>query len=713
MHDALQASPHCQLDRLFRPRNVAVVGASNDPNKIGGRPVHFLKRAGYAGAIYPVNPTAREIQGLRAYGELSAVPDAIDVAIVAVGASSVPTILDAAIAKGVEALIVFSAGFAEADEAGRELQDTLVARARTAGIRLLGPNSLGLFSPRTRFFGTFSTALDHAWPKPGRVAMVSQSGAVGSYVYAMAQAQGVGFSHFIATGNEGDIDVADCISWLAEDRDTDVIAGYFEGCRDGHRLIAAFERAREHRKAVVVMKAGTSQAGAAAAASHTGALAGADAVYDAVFRRHNVHRARSVEELLDVAYAAAGGVWPSIGRVGVITPSGGIGIVLADAVAAHGLDLPEMPARAQEEVRAIVPYAGARNPVDTTAQILNDFSIFSRILEVMAEEGGYDILVAFLAHIGRNPEHIGKLRESLFAVRERRPKTLFALCLLTDEALREELNRAGFLVFHDPNRAVTALAALLRLAQGFQAAPRVLPRPREIPRIPARMLNEAEARRLLAKAGIPVAPERAAASREDAVCAAAELGYPVVMKILSPDIHHKSEVGGVELGLSSAATVATAYDAMLARVARAVPDAKIEGVLISRMTTGGVETILGVQNDAVFGPVVMFGLGGIFVETFKDMALRVVPFDTDDALAMIRETQGYALLDGARGRPKCNVAAVARALSRLSQFAHANAHSFDSIDINPFVALPDGALALDALIIPTQASKGDCNVRPA
>jgi acetate---CoA ligase (ADP-forming) len=501
---------------------------------------------------------------------------------------------------------------------------------------------------------------------------------------------------------------------VGEDEDTAVIAGYLEGCRDGQRLIAAFEHARERRKAVVLMKAGASAAGAEAAASHTGALAGADAVYDAVFRQHNVHRARSVEELLDVAYAAAANIWPSKGRLGVITPSGGVGIVLADAAATNDLDLPEMPPHAQEKVRAIVPYAGTRNPVDTTAQVLNDFSIFSRILDVMVEDGGYDVLIGFLAHIGRNPDHIGKLHDALIAVRKRNPLALFALCLLTDEALRAELNRNGFLVFEDPNHAVTAVAALLRLARGFCAATKTPPFVGKMPRLPERMLNEAEAKRLLAEAGIPAAPERVAASRAEAAGASSDLGYPVAMKILSPDIAHKSEIGGVELGLQSAEAVASAYDRMIEHVARVAPNAHIEGVLISRMLTGGVETILGVQHDPVFGPVVMFGLGGVFVETFKDVVLRVAPFDEDDALAMMQETRGYALLDGARGRPKCDVAAVARALSRLSQFAHTNAGAFETIDINPFVALPDAAFALDALIVPRQGqSKEMHHVRHA
>lgn len=695
------------LDLLFRPRSVAVVGASNDPNKIGGRPLAFLKRGGFTGAIYPINPSAGEVQGLRAYADLTEVPCEIDAAIIALGAEAVPGVIDAAIAKGAKALIVFSAGFAEIGRKGQHLQEAIAATARAAGVRLLGPNSLGIFSPHTGFFGTFSTALDHAWPRAGRVAMVSQSGAVGSYVYAMAQAQGVGFSHFVATGNECDVDVADAIAWLARDDDTAVISGYFEGCRDGGRLIAALEIARAHRKPVVLMKAGASDAGAEAAASHTGSLAGSDQVYGAVFEAHNVLRAHSVEELVDVAYAAASACWPARGCLGVITPSGGVGIVLADAAAAQGLDLPEMPRSAQDKVRALVPFAGPRNPVDTTAQILNDFSIFSRTLDIMVEDGGYDVLIAFLAHIGRNPEHMAKLKDALIAVRARNPQSLFALCLLTDQALREELNNAGFLVFEDPGRTVRALAALRRFAQGFDTAATTPVTVTSMPGFEPKQLNEAQTKQLMAAAGIPVVPERLARSREAALAAATELGFPIAIKIVSPDIAHKTEVGGVALDLRSAAEVAAAYDAMLEQVAKAMPNARIDGVLISPMISGGVETILGVHHDPVFGPVVMFGLGGIFVEVFRDVAFRVAPFDEDSALAMIKSIRGYPLLDGARGRPKCDLLALARAISQLSQFAHANAGAFAAIDINPFVVLPDATYALDALIVPSSQPEED------
>jgi acyl-CoA synthetase (NDP forming) len=713
MIDAARAIDVASLDALFRPSAVAVIGASADPNKIGGRPLQFLRRVGFAGAIYPINPAGGELQGIKAYRDIDQTPGMIDAAVIAVGARSVPAALEAAIDRGAKAVIVFSAGFAETDDEGRVLQAEVVARARAAGVRMLGPNSLGLFSLRSGFFGTFSTALDHAWPTRGPVAMVSQSGAVGSYVYAMAHSQGVGFSHFIATGNEGDVDLADCISWLAHDRDTSVIAGYFEGCQDGKRLCAALESARRARKAVILLKAGASEAGARAAASHTGSLAGQNTVYDAVFAEYNVHRAHSMEELLDVTYAAAAGMWPSKGCVGVITPSGGAGIVLADAAASCGLDLPEMPQMAQARIRSIVPYAGTSNPVDTTAQILNDFSLYGRVLDVMVEEGGYDILVAFLAHIGKNPAHIAKLGDALFAVRERNPERLFVACLLADGRLREELEQRGFLVFEDPKRAIGAAKALLQISQGFGASS-VRPVPDlAMPVLPHARLNEIEAKQLLERAGIPAVAERVATTRDAAVEAADQLGYPVAMKILSAAISHKSEIGGVRLGLQSAAQVADAFDDMMKRVLAVVAEDDVGGVLLSPMLTGGVETILGVQRDPVFGPVVMFGLGGIFVETFKDVALRVAPFDERAALAMMRATRGFSLLDGARGRPKCDVQAVARALSRLSRFAEQNAEAFESIDINPFVVFPDGAVALDALIVPRQSPEGGHRAEPA
>ena len=686
------------LDALFRPKSVAVIGASSDANRIGGRPIAFSKRA-FKGAIVPINPNRNEIQGLAAYPSIMDAPGAIDQAIIAVPAKAALQAADECIAKGVKAAVMFSSGFAETGDEGRALQQELARRCAAGGMTLLGPNSLGMFNVHAGLYSTFSSYFDPLWPRTGPVGIVSQSGAFGTYFLAQAVERGLGFSHFVATGNEAGVDVAACVEWLADDPDTHVIMIYLEGCRDGARLRAALARAAANRKPVVAMKVGVSEQGVAAIASHTGSLAGSDAVFDAVFRESNVHRAQSLDELVDVAYACAGGVFPRSPRLGVVTLSGGVGIQMADAAVERGLTLPRMPDSAQQKVLAMVPFAGPANPVDTTAQVVNDWTMFTTILGIVAEEGAVDSVVSFLAHMGTMPGLMDRLKSAFLDVRQRFPDRVFVLCARMPREMADEFTAMGFLIFEDPTRAIAAVAALSRLAQGF-AKPAAAPSSAGAIAQPlaAGPINEAEAKRLLGAAGIPFAPEKTAHSRDEAVAAARDIGFPVVLKVLSPDIAHKSEAGGVVLGLRSADEVAAGYDAMMTRVAAHAPTAKLEGALVARMIPGGVETVIGVKRDAVFGPVVMFGLGGVYVEVLKDVTLRLAPIDRAAAKEMIRGIKGIALLTGARGRPPADLDALADALVAMSQFAAAHPE-VASAEINPFIALPDGGVAVDALIM--------------
>ena len=614
------------LDALFRPTSVAIIGASSDANRIGGRPIAFSKRA-FKGAIVPINPNRNEIQGLTAYPSIKDAPGEIDQAIIAVPAKAALQAADECIAKGVKAAVMFSSGFAETGEEGRALQEELARRCAAGGMKLLGPNSLGMFNVHAGLYSTFSSYFDPLWPRTGPVGIVSQSGAFGTYFLAQAAERGLGFSHFVATGNEADVDVAACVEWLADDPDTRVIMIYLEGCRDGARLRAALARAAANRKPVIAMKVGVSEQGVAAIASHTGSLAGSDAVFDAVFRENNVHRAHSLDELVDVAYACSGGVFPKSPRLGVVTLSGGVGIQMADAAAELGLTLPRMPDAAQQKMLAMVPFAGPANPVDTTAQVINDWTMFTTILGIVADEGAVDSVVSFLAHMGTMPGLMDRLKPAFLDVRQRFPDRVFVLCARMPREMADEFTAMGFLIFEDPTRAIAAVAALSRLAQGF-AKPRgaVIGRRAAQP-LAAGPINEADAKRLLGAAGMPFAPEKTARTRDEAVAAAKEIGFPVVLKVLSPDIAHKSEAGGVVLGLRNADEVAAGYDAMMARVAAHAPNARIEGALVARMIEGGVETVIGVKRDAVFGPVVMFGLGGVYVEVLKDVTLRLAPVD--------------------------------------------------------------------------------------
>jgi acyl-CoA synthetase (NDP forming) len=543
--------------------------------------------------------------------------------------------------------------------------------------------------------------LDGAWPRPGSVALATQSGAFGSYAFGLAQGRNLGFSHFIATGNESDVDVSECIAWFARDADTKVILATFESVKNGARLIEALRLARLAKVPVIAMKVGTSEVGAAAAASHTGSLAGADAIYDAVLREEGAWRAHSIEEMVDIAYACSQGAMPRGDRLGIVTTSGGIGVLLADAAAAHGLRLPETPATIQDEIRALLPFASPINPIDTSAQLMGDLSLFARILDLGLKAGQWDAVLGFLAHVGRNPAHWAQLKSALFQVRADHPNLPFVLTMLSSDDLRAELEKEGFLVFEEPVRAIRAIAATSRIAANLSSP--VKRQQNQVTTAPlARLdssINEQKAKRILSAAGVQCTEDRLARTADEAAEVASSIGFPVVMKVVSPQIAHKSDVGGVVLNVTSADAARQAYHAIITGVAHAAPAATIEGALISPMVQGGIETILGVQRDPVFGPVVMFGLGGIFVETFKDVSFRTAPFDKHTALAMIEEIKGLPLLKGARGRPAADLDALAVTLSRLSEFADVHRSTIQSIDINPYIVLPRGGTAVDALVI--------------
>ncbi|MBL8360795.1 MAG: acetate--CoA ligase family protein [Rubrivivax sp.] len=701
------------LDPLFRPRSVAIVGASSDPNKVGGRPLAFLQKGGYRGRILPVNPAAAEVQGVPAYPSLADVPGGIDQAIVAVAAAQVPAVAAECIARGARALQVFSSGFGVGAGAAEALQ-RLQRMARDAGVRILGPNSLGLFNTADGFFGTFATALDGAWPAAGGVGVATQSGAFGSYFFGLAQQRGLGFSHFVATGNELDVDVADCIDFLVHDAATQLIVVALEGCRDGRKLAAALHAARTAGKRVLAMKVGVSQAGAAAAATHTGSLAGEDRVFDAVLRETGAWRAGSLQALVEAAYAAtvalpqaAPHTAGSQGRdLLVVTTSGGIGVLAADAAEAHGLALPGIGAAALQVVQAIAPLAAGENPVDTSAGILGDLSAYARIAGVALEARRYDAVLCYLAHIPRNPAHWAQLHAPLLALRQRHAATPFAAVGLADAAITADLEAHGVAVYADPTAAVRSLAALLPMAAHADPVG-VAREAASATALEGPLATEADAKRALAARGIAFAPERRVHDADEAVAAAQAIGWPVVLKIVSPDIAHKTEAGGVALGLTDEAALRAALPAMRQRVAARLPHARLEGFLVARQLQGGVEVLVGTQRDPVFGPVVTVGAGGVLTELLGDVSVRLAPVSHATARAMLAETRVAALLRGWRGAPAADLDALAEQVARLSAIAWASRDTVAGLELNPVLARPEGAYALDALVVGAPAPTGE------
>ncbi|MNX27791.1 succinyl-CoA synthetase subunit alpha [compost metagenome] len=689
------------LSALFAPRAIAVVGASSNAQKIGGIPVDYQRRFGFEGALYPVNPNADRIQDLPAYPSLRAIGQPVDLAILAVPSALVDGALDDAIAAGVKGVVLFSSGFAEVGAEGAAAQARLGDKARAAGVRLVGPNCLGFMNIARHVYATFSPAPGVGRVMPGRIGLVSQSGAFGAYAYAMARARGVGLSLWATTGNEADVQVADCLAWLAQDPDTDVIMAYMEGCRDGPRLRAALALAQANGKPVVMVKVGRTALGAEAAASHTAALAGDDAVYDAVFRQYGVLRARNLTEFFDLAHSAAVAGRPRDRSIGLFTLSGGVGALMADEASAQGLDARPLSEAAQDTLRRWVPFAAPRNPVDITGQVTNDMTLIDRTARVMLDDQGFASWMGFLAAAGASDAFWPVLRSLVSSLREAYPDTLLAVSTLLTPERRAELEAMRCLVFADPSDGIRTIAALagLKPAAAAAATPASIKAPLTL--APGTM-SEPDALALLADAGVPVVAHRVVRSADEAAAAAEALGEAVVVKIVSADIPHKSDVGGVALGLRGAAQARAAFERTRDLALTARPEARLDGALVARMLTGGVECIAGVHRDPVFGPVLMFGLGGIHVETLRDVSLRALPIARDDALAMVRELRAFAILNGARGRPPVDLDSIADALCALADFAQRAGDSLDSAEINPLIARPQaegGCVAVDALVV--------------
>ena len=694
----MSSLPH--IDGLIAPRSVAIIGASDDATRIGGRPIAAMIKAGYQGRILPVNPKHATIQGLPCFASVDDLPETPDAALIAVPARMVPDAIRSLGRKGCKAATLFSAGFAEVGEDGEAAQRELVTLARNHGMRILGPNTLGVYNVDIGYFGTFSSSLDTGHPRPGNIGIASQSGAFGAHLGALARDRGLGCSVLMTTGNEADITVADTIRWMVESDATDVICTYMEAINDAPALLSALDAARAAGKPVLALKSGRSAVGARAAASHTASLTGDAVVADAVLSEHGAIMLRDPETMMDIAYAASKKVFPTIHSLGVVTISGGAGIVASDEAERIGLPMPPMPDAAQARLKAALPYASPINPLDCTAQALNDPSLLELFTRSGLDDGGYGAVLCFLTYVAGSQAMSEVILTAMAPLRAAFPDRIIAFCALGEPEVLQRYDDAGILVFNDPCRAVRALDAILRMGAARADGVREVPPHVTSIALPDCAPDEAQAKALLADAGIDAAPEQAVHSAESAVLAAEALGFPVVMKILSPDILHKSDIGAVKLNLNGPEAVRAAYADILAAASTRAPDAEVKGVLVARQLSGGVECLMGISRDPTFGLIAVFGLGGIFVELLNDVAIRACPFGPETARDMILSIRSAAVLQGARGQPPADIAALAQMLSRLSVFAAGAGERLVSIDLNPVLAMPagQGAFALDAVI---------------
>jgi acyl-CoA synthetase (NDP forming) len=695
------------VGRLLKPRSVAIVGASADTEKLTGRPLAYLEKYGFAGAVYPVNPRYAAIGAHRCYPDIAAVPEPPDVAIVLLGASKVSEAVRqlAAIRSG--AAIVLASGFGESGPDGLSRQEELKRAAGT--MRLLGPNTIGLVNVSDGIVLSASHALVTDEIVPGTIALVSQSGGILGSLLSRAQALGIGFSKLIATGNECDLEVADFIDHLAGDPATSVIALYLEGLRRPKAFQAAVTRARAAGKPVVAFKVGRSESGARSAASHTGALAGSDAAYDAMFRQFGVIRAGRYSDLLDIPLALSRAPRAPCGRaqmgkrVAIITSTGGSASVLADAAGVAGLETPPPDAATAAKLEALaIEGAGLdRNPIDVTLAGVKR-ETFRTILDAVVASPTYDAVAVVLGSSAlRDPQAVGApLRER--AASSNKPIVGF----VSPEAphLVRELNLAGVPTFAAPESCAAALAALRRAGETAPVAPESEPAAvvvgEEVRALLRRgALNEAESKRLFAAFGIPAVREVVAATAEEAGRAAKDFAGRVVVKILSRQVLHKSELGGVAVGVAPAEVVRTC--ATMADRFTASTREEPEGFLVQELVEGGVELILGLHHEAQLGPAVLLGMGGVLAELYRDTALRLAPVSRRDAQEMIDELKSAALLKGFRGRPPADIDALVDAIVAFSRMIAAIGEELQEAEINPLFVLPQGrgVVAADGVVL--------------
>ena len=694
------------LSRLLNPRGVAIIGASTDLTRIGGQPIKLLTEYGYKGCVYPVNPKYTEVKGLPCYFDVSTVPQPCDIALIAVAGHLVPGAVEQCGKAGIPFAVILSAGFSEAGDAGKALNDKLLAAIKTSGVRVVGPNCLGLMNLDEDFRLGFGGTLQLKTLRPGPIAMVTQSGGFGFGVVAVACYHGLGFNHVISTGNEVDLTALDWMEHLIERPDVEILTAFLEGTTEGRRLRRLGARALELGKPILIWKVGNTDVGSKAATSHTARLTAGYELFRTAFREGGFIEVQDVDDLVDYCKAFRGKKLPRSNRVGVMTLSGGAGVLLADRCTARGLTLPRLTDETREKLRGIVvAYASIENPIDTTAQGYNDnFASYTKTMREVLADPNIDSIVA------RSPR--GAVTqvwaEGLVDMLKGVDKPLLLNWPTSPDDNREAmmyLERNGVPCILAPGRTVDAMAALTEFAQKrsvFEATRArggkraVAPQKLQLPA--AGTLGEHASKALLKTYGIAVTEEKLLTPDAIEKLTAPPLPFPLAVKIESADIPHKTEAGVIRLHINSVDALKQAAREVLVAAKKYKPDARIAGVLVQQMASGE-EVILGAVNDPHFGPVIAFGLGGVFTEIMHDVTHRYAPFDAETAKAMIHDIKGVKLLQGYRGKPPCNIDALADTISRLSLLVADHADRIAEIDINPLFVNANGVVAADALVV--------------
>ncbi len=691
---------------MFAPRSIAVIGASNRQGSVGRAVFTNILLNEYTGTVYPVNPRDRSISGVRSYPSVQDLPESVDLAVVVVPEAVVPAVTEDCGKKGVKSLIVISAGFKEVGQEGAALEHQVASLAQRYSMRMVGPNCLGTINtdPAVRLNASFASRM----PLEGSIAFASQSGALGEAVIDYATGEGIGFSKFISVGNKADVNENDILEYLRADPRTKVILLYIEDIVDGRKFVDTVTRVTEE-KPIIAVKAGVSPEGAKAASSHTGALAGSDEAYNAILKQSGVLRVESIIDLFDYGRAFAKQPPPRGNRVAIITNGGGPGTMATDASVRYGLQISQFSEVTKAKLRAGLPKeASVNNPVDLIGDAQADrYELALQALHDESVDCGLVLLTP------QAMVDLRKVAETIATVGPKSGKTILTSILgLTDITPAVEVLESNNIPHYTfPESAVRALAAMYEY-QRWVDRPRTQVKHFDVDigkaqdiistakRAGLTNLPQDDALRILSTYGLPVIKTETASSKTEAIEAAKRIGYPVAMKIVSPDVVHKIDVGGVKLDLNSDQDISEAYDEILKNVKARIPNARIEGVLLQEFVTGGTETIIGIHRDPKFGPLLMFGLGGIYVEAYRDVSFRLAPIRELSADNMISQIRGSKILQGFRGQPPADTKAIAECIERLSQLS-IELPDVVELDVNPLVAFQNGCRALDARIIVT------------
>ncbi|MGC8663902.1 MAG: acetate--CoA ligase alpha subunit [Thermoplasmata archaeon] len=691
------------LDSMFKPKSIAIIGASRDPHSIGFSVVKNLIDSKYQGKIFPVNPKADEILDIKCYHSILDVPEDVDLGVITVPASITPSVIDECGKKGVKGVAVIASGFSEV---GREdLEEKIVEIARKYGMRILGPNIVGIMSNPMKMNASFGPYL----PYPGKITMISQSGALLIALDSRTWVDRVGMSYLISIGNMSDLDFADVINYFKDDDDSKCISLYVEGIKNGRKFIDVSKKILE--KPIVALKSGVSARGSLAAASHTGSLAGSGKVYSAAFKQAGVIQAYTLDDLFDRSLALS--LQPPMqgDNLLIITNGGGVGVLATDAAEKFGISLKDPPEDLKQKLKEIMPdFGSAKNPVDITGMASAEW--YGKALKIALQHPWVDgVTVLYCETSVSDPRELSmEIFEATNCNRTNKPVTVSYIGGEITERAIEWLQKKGIPVYRSPDRAISAISSLREygrfIEKGFDEfnrfedvdSEKVKKIFDEIEKEKRNFVTEIEAKEILESYKIPVAKTKLAKSKEEALKLADSLNSPLVAKIVSPQVIHKSDVGGVVLNIKSKEELLIAYDKILNNVKGKVPDAEIIGIAVQEMVPQGTESIIGATKDVQFGPTIMFGLGGIFVEVMKDVSFRIAPFSKSIAIDMIKELNGKAILEGARGDKPRDIEALSDAISRISQLV-TDFPIIKELDANPTLVYENGVTIVDARII--------------